>query len=63
MVGVKPLRDSPLSGKEGDVPTCVSGCQDSARDKEQGMYVQRGEGHHVSLYWWNQVMHLPRQQA
>lgn len=38
MVGVKPLRDSPLSGKEGDVPTCVSGCQDSARDKEQGMF-------------------------
>lgn len=39
MIGVKSLWDSPLSRKEGDVTTCVSGCQDSARDKKQGMFM------------------------
>lgn len=43
-IGLKSLWDSPLSRKEMTV--CVGGCQDSARDKEWGVF-RVVRGHHI----------------
>lgn len=45
-IGLRSLWDSPLSRKEINMTVCVGGCQDSARDKEWGVF-RMVRGHHI----------------